>query len=164
VDRYAWGAGGAAALSPLPVLDLAAGAAVSTKMVLDLARVYRQDVDLNTVIHLLGQLGKNLIAILGVSAAGPAVTSAVASLLKTVPGIGTIAGGVLQGLVQALVTRWIGSVFIEYYKSEMLQPDGGLAALARRQWDRMTSASELYKLAQAARSHWSQSKEQESQP
>ena len=50
-----------------------------------------------------------------------------ASLLKTVPGVGTIAGGFLQGLVQALVTRWIGGVFIEYFSDEMRQPEGGLA-------------------------------------
>ena len=42
-----WGAGGAAALSPFPLLDLAAGCAISTKMVVELAKVYRQDVDLN---------------------------------------------------------------------------------------------------------------------
>ncbi len=86
VDRYMWGAGGAAALSPLPLLDLAAGSAVSVKMVVELAKVYRQDVDFEVAVNLLGQLGKNLLGILGVTAATPAVTAAVASLLKTVPG------------------------------------------------------------------------------
>ena len=113
----------------MPLLDLAAGSAVSVKMVVDLAKVYHQDVDFQVAVNLLGQLGKNLLGILGVSAATPAVTAAVASLLKTVPGAGTIAGGVLQGLVQALITRWIGAVFITYFKSEMKQPEGGLASL-----------------------------------
>ena len=81
-----WGAGGAAAISPLPLLDLAAGSAVSVKMVVELAKVYRQDVDFEVAVNLLGQLGKNLLGILGVTAATPAVTAAVASLLKTVPG------------------------------------------------------------------------------
>ena len=36
VDKYTWGAGGAAALSPFPMVDLAAGCAISTKMVIDL--------------------------------------------------------------------------------------------------------------------------------
>ncbi|MHB8973509.1 MAG: YcjF family protein [Pirellulaceae bacterium] len=151
VDRYMWGAGGAAALSPLPLLDLAAGSAVSVKMVVELAKVYRQDVDFEVAVNLLGQLGKNLLGILGVSAATPAVTAAVASLLKTVPGAGTIAGGVLQGLVQAVITRWIGSVFIQYFKSEMKQPEGGLASLARREWQRVTTAAELKNLLEAAR-------------
>ncbi len=151
VDRYMWGAGGAAALSPLPLLDLAAGSAVSVKMVVDLAKVYHQDVDFQVAVNLLGQLGKNLLSILGVSAATPAVTAVVASLMKTVPGAGTIAGGVLQGLVQALITRWIGAVFISYFKSEMKQPEGGLASLARREWQKVTTAAELKKLLQAAR-------------
>ena len=43
--------------------------------------------------------------------ATPAIGSAVASLLKTVPGVGTIAGGVLQGLVQALVFMLLTAVF-----------------------------------------------------
>ncbi len=153
VDRYMWGAGGAAAVSPLPLLDLAAGSAVSVKMVVELAKVYHQDVDFQVAVNLLGQLGKNLLGILGVSAATPAVTAAVASLLKTVPGVGTLAGGVLQGLVQAVITRWIGAVFIAYFKAEMKQPEGGMASLARREWQQVTTAAELKKLLQSARQH-----------
>jgi small GTP-binding protein len=151
VDRHMWSAGGAAALSPFPVVDLAAGCAVSTKMILDLARVYRQDVDMEVAVNLLGQQGKNLLAVLGTSAATPAVTSMIASLMKTVPGIGTVAGGVLQGLVQAVVTRWIGGIFIKYFKEEMREPPGGMAGLARREWERITSVAELHKLVKAAR-------------
>ena len=151
VERYTWGAAGAAALSPFPLVDLAAGCAISSKMVVDLARVYRQDVDVDAAVKLLGELGKNLIAILGASAATPAVASVVASLLKSVPGAGTIAGGLLQGIVQALITRWIGSVFVTYFRNEMQAPQGGLTGLARREWDRVTSADELRKLVQTAR-------------
>jgi uncharacterized protein (DUF697 family) len=115
-------------------------------------------------VNLLGQLGKNLLGILGVSAATPAVTAAVASLLKTVPGAGTIAGGVLQGLVQALITRWIGAIFISYFRNEMQQPEGGMAGLARREWQRLTTAVELTKLVQAARRHFSGSAKQKDRP
>ncbi len=101
VERAMWQAAAAAALSPLPLLDVAASLAISTNMVLALARVYRQAIDLETVSRLIGELGKNLVAILGTSAAAPVVGSAVASLLKTAPGVGTLAGGALQGLVQS---------------------------------------------------------------
>ncbi len=151
IDKYMWGAGSAAALSPFPVLDLVAGCGISTKMVVDLGKVYRQEIDLNTAVTLLGQLGKNLLGILGVSAATPAVSAAIASLLKTVPGIGTFAGGMLQGLVQALITRWIGAVFVQYFKDEMQHPEGGLARIARREWERLTTLDELRRLVQAAR-------------
>ena len=36
-------------------------------MVLDLAQVYQQKIDTDTVVTLLGQLGKNLIAMVGAS-------------------------------------------------------------------------------------------------
>jgi uncharacterized protein (DUF697 family) len=151
VERYMWTAGGAAALSPLPVLDLAAGVAISTKMVIDLGHVYRQEIDLQTAGTLLGQLARQLVTILGVNALGPALAVAVGSLLKAVPGIGTIAGGLLQGIVQALVTRWIGAVFIRYFQNEMQETSGGLVALARQEWTRLTTLDELRRLVQAAR-------------
>jgi len=102
-------------------------------------------------VNLLGQLGKNLIAILGVNAAAPAVAAALASLLKSVPIAGTILGGALQGVVQGLVTRWIGLVFIAYFKADMKIPPEGLANLARREWQRLTAPTELVAFLHEAR-------------
>jgi hypothetical protein len=149
IQRAMWQAGAAAALSPLPVIDIAAGLAVTTGMVVSLARVYRQAIDLQTVSRLVAELGKNLVAILGSSAAAPAVGSAVASVLKTAPGVGTLAGGALQGLVQALVTRWIGRVFMVYFRGEMQEPPLGWTALARQQWNEVTRPKELAQLVKA---------------
>ena len=151
VDGYMWGAGGAAALSPFPVVDLIAGSAISTKMIIDLADVYQQKVDLQTASKWLGEMGKNLIGVIGVQGATVALTAVAASLVKAVPFAGQIAGGALQGAVQALITRWIGSVFIEFFKNEMRQPEGGLAGLARRHWDKVTTVDELRRLVQTAR-------------
>ena len=160
VDKYSWGAGGAAALSPFPMVDLAAGCAISTKMVIDLAHVYRQKMTTESATQLLNQMGKHLIGVLGVSVATPAVTSAVASLLKAVPGIGTVAGGAMQGLVVALITRWIGAVFIQYFKHEMKEPPGGLANVARREWQRLTKIDELRKFVQSAHRQWARQKDE----
>ena len=157
VDGAMWAAAGAAALSPLPLVDLAAGSAISVKMVVDLARIFRQEIDIQAALKLLGELGKNLVAILGVSAATPLAASSVATILKTVPGAGTLAGGMLQGVVQALVTRWIGMVFIEYFQNEMHQPAPDLASLARREWQRLTTVNELRKVLQTARARMTSS-------
>ncbi|MFV2067897.1 MAG: YcjF family protein [Pirellulales bacterium] len=148
IRRTMWASGSAVAINPFPLLDLAGGSAITVKMVLDLARVYRQNVDADTVINLLAQLGKNLIAMLGVTAATPVISSAVATSLKTVPGIGTVAGGLLQGLVQAVVTLWIGRVFVAYFKHEMRPPEGGLVELAREKWREVTRPEQLRKLIQ----------------
>jgi small GTP-binding protein len=149
VDKYMWGAAGAAAITPLPMLDLAAGVAISSKMVLDLARVYHQEIDLNVAMNLIGQQGKTLIGVIGAEA-----IRGLASTIKAVPGAGTIAGGLIQAIVQAVITRWIGGVFIEYFKNEMTTPAGGMAALARREWERVTSVSELRKLVMSARNQF----------
>jgi len=151
ISKYMWAAGGAAAINPFPLLDLAGGSAITVKMVLDLANVYGQKIDTDTIVTLLGQLGKNLIAMVGASAAAPALGAAIGSVLKTVPGIGTIAGGIVQGLVQALVTRWIGRVFCEYFRREMQPPPGGIAELARREWEEVTRPDQLRKLIQMGR-------------
>lgn len=157
VDQHMWGAGAAAAVAPM-ALDLVVGSAISLKMVVEIARVYRQPIDMSAASRLLAELGKNLIAILGVNAAAPAVTSAVASMLKSIPLAGTLAGGVLQGVVQALVTRWIGAVFIVYFRNEMQFPAGGLANVARREWDRLTTPAELWSLLTKARDYFSGTK------
>jgi len=151
ITKYMWAAGGVTAVNPVPLLDLAGGSAITVKMVLDLAHVYRQKVDADTIVELLAQLGKNLVAMLGASAAAPALAAAVGTVLKTVPGVGTIAGGLIQGLVQAVVTRWIGRVFRVYFRNEMQPPPGGLAELARREWRAVTSPDELRKLIQRGR-------------
>jgi len=151
IGKYMWAAGGAAAVNPVPLLDIAGGGAVMLKMALELARVYRQPIDTDAVIEILAGLSKNLIALLGVTAATPAIASTVAALLKTVPGVGTIAGGILQGLVQALVTRWVGRVLVEHFRNEMTTPSGGMADLARRKWNEVTQPQELIRLVQQGR-------------
>lgn len=152
IDSWALGAG-SVALLPFPIIDITAGIAINTKMVVDLAKVYHQDIDLDSASLLIRELGKNLIAILGTTA----VMTGITSLLKTVPGI-NLASGLVQAIVQALVTRWIGSVFLEYFKNEMQEPVGGLAGLARRQWKKMTTITELKKLVDAARQQMSETR------
>jgi uncharacterized protein (DUF697 family) len=151
INKYMWAAGGAAAINPFPLLDLAGGSAITVKMVLDLANVYSQKIDADTIVTLLGQLGKNLVAMVGATAAAPALGAAIGSILKTVPGIGTIAGGVVQGLTQAIVTRWIGRVFCDYFRNEMRTPPGGIAELARKEWTAVTQPEQLRKLIQLGR-------------
>jgi hypothetical protein len=63
----------------------------------------------------------------------------------------------VQGITQALVTRWIGNVFVEYYRRDMEAPPGGLAELARDQWQMLTSPDQLRKLVQRGRTELAKS-------
>ena len=74
IHKHMWAAGGAAGINPIPLLDIAGGSAITIKMVLELARVYKQSIDTDTIVKLLEQLGKNLIAMVGVTAATPALS------------------------------------------------------------------------------------------
>lgn len=150
IDRYTWASGAAAALSPLPLVDLFASGAFTVKLLVNLARVYHQTLDVDAAATLLTQLGKNFFSILGVNAATPAVSMAVANLLKSVPLAGTLAGGLLQGVVQALVTRWIGQVFQTFFKAEMKLTPEGLADVARREWKKLTDPAALLDFARQA--------------
>ncbi len=154
IHGYMWRAGAVSAVVPFPAVDVAAGLTISTKMVFELARVYRQPIDLKAAERLLGQMGKNLVTILGSHAATPVVSAMIASALKSVPGIGTVTGGLLQGLTQAIVTRWIGHVFMAYFRQEMQIPDGNLTQLARNKWDQLTQQPQLIELAKAGLAAW----------
>src|SRR5262249_11169215 len=78
VDRSMWQAGAAAALSPLPVVDVMAGMGITSHMVVQLARVYRQKMDLDTATRLLSELGKQLVSVAGANVAAPAAASGLA--------------------------------------------------------------------------------------
>ncbi|MCA9258271.1 MAG: DUF697 domain-containing protein, partial [Planctomycetales bacterium] len=158
IRRYMWAAGGATGANPFPLLDLAGGTALTLKMTLDLARIYRQPIDADIATEMLQQLSKTLVATLGGVAGSAALVTVIGSLLKTVPGVGYLAGGLLQGLVQALITRWIGNVFVEYLRNEMRPPSVGLAETARKHWDRLTTADALRKLIHEGRRHLTETK------
>ncbi|HEX6961152.1 MAG TPA: DUF697 domain-containing protein [Lacipirellula sp.] len=151
INRYMWAAGGAAGVNPLPMLDIAGSSAITLKMVLDLARVYRQPLDADVAVKMLAQLSKNLLAMVGATAAAPVAASLIGSMLKTVPGVGTLAGGLIQGVAQALITRWVGNVFVRYLQNEMQPPPGGLAEVARSEWRELTRPESLRRLISVGR-------------
>ena len=85
ITRHMWAAGGTAGINPIPILDIAGGSAITLKMVLELSRVYKQPLDTDSAIKILEQLSKNLIAMVGVTAATPAVVAGIGGLLEDRP-------------------------------------------------------------------------------
>ena len=53
-----------------------------------------------------------------------------------------------------LVTRWIGGVFIVYFREEMRTPPSGWASLARAQWAQVTQPAELARLVKTGLAQW----------
>jgi uncharacterized protein (DUF697 family) len=99
----------AAAVVPVPYLDLAALGSVQVKIVRDLAKAYEVDpneVTLNGVISsLLGTLGSVGAGSLLV---GPAV--------KLIPGSGSLLGSVTVGAFGSAATYAIGKIFVRHFE------------------------------------------------
>ena len=102
-------AAGAGAI-PLPIWDTAAVTVVQVKMLADLSAHYgvpfKQNLGQNAVAALLGGLAPAMIA-----------RGALGSILKGIPGLGSIFGAVLQPAFAAAITYAIGRIFINHYES-----------------------------------------------
>jgi uncharacterized protein (DUF697 family) len=100
------GMAAAAALSPLPWIDIPVVAAIQTRMVYAIARVYHQQGSVQQLFEMLAAAGIGFAARLGVR-----------ELLKVIPYVGTIAGGVLGAAVSYSYTYAIGMACCWYHGS-----------------------------------------------
>ncbi len=93
-----------AALSPIPWVDLPVVAAIQTRMVYAIARVYQQQGSAKKLLEMFAAAGIGFAARLGVR-----------ELLKLIPYVGTIAGGVLGATMAYSYTYAIGRASCWYY-------------------------------------------------
>ncbi|NDJ18463.1 DUF697 domain-containing protein [Myxacorys almedinensis] len=113
VDQAQWIVAGTAFANPFPALDLLATAAINAQMVMDLSKLYQRQFSLEhaktiatTIASLMLKLGLVEIS-----------TQAIASILKT-NAVTFVAGGVIQGISGAYLTRLAGLTLIEYFEGE----------------------------------------------
>lgn len=109
VKNYMWWSMGAG-LIPVPLVDLAAVSGVQLKMVKDISDVYE--------IKFSENRGKSIItALLGSIVPNSLAGGSVGSLLKMVPLVGTILGGLSLSLFAGAATYAIGKVFIKHFEA-----------------------------------------------
>jgi uncharacterized protein (DUF697 family) len=89
---------------PIPFLDVAAVAAIQLDLIRELSYIY--DVEFSDSVS------KNLISAL----AGGTLAKIGASLIKTIPGIGTLLGGASMVALSGASTYAIGQVFVKHLK------------------------------------------------
>lgn len=94
-----------AALAPLPWVDIPVVAGIQTHMVHAIARVYRQQATISRMLELFAAAGIGCAARLGVR-----------GLLKMVPYVGTIAGGVLGATLAYSYTYALGRACCWYHE------------------------------------------------
>ena len=113
VEQFQWMSAAAAFASPLPTMDVIAAAAINAQMVMDLGKVYHQKFSLSQAQQVALTLG-GLILKLGLVELS---TGTIASLLKTNV-VTYVAGGCVQGISAAYLTRVAGLSLIEYFQTQ----------------------------------------------
>ncbi len=139
IDQNQWIVAAAAFANPVPALDLLATAAVNAQMVVDLGAIYQQKFSIDQAQAAAGALG-NVMLKLGLV---ELCTQTVAGVLKT-NAVTYVAGGLVQGLSAAYLTRIAGLTLIEYLEAQDL-----VAAEPARAWNLDRLGNTLQKVFQA---------------
>lgn len=108
VDRYSL-FGGVGGLIPIPVIDVAAVAGIQLQMLRRLSQIYDVPFSENG--------GKAVIAALAGTMIPATSGIGAASMLKSIPILGTIASGFVMPALAAGATYAIGKAFIQHFES-----------------------------------------------
>jgi uncharacterized protein (DUF697 family) len=115
IERYQWIAGGAAALSPLPALDLIGVGVVTVKMVQEIGAVYQQSLSLDQA----QSIGKTLASLLLKLGLVELSSQALTTVLKA-NSLTYLLGAGLQGVSTAYLTRVAGLTLVEHFQTVSL--------------------------------------------
>ncbi len=129
VERFQWIGAGVIAVTPLPVVDLLATAAVNAQMVVEIGRVYGCDINMERGRELALSLAKTLASLGIVKGAVQLMTTALQLNLTTM-----VVGKAIQGVTAAYLTRIAGKSFIEYFRHDQDWGDGGITEVVQRQF------------------------------
>jgi uncharacterized protein (DUF697 family) len=113
VDQAQWIVAGTAFANPFPALDLLATAAINGQMVMELSNVYQRKLTLDQAKTVAATMASVMVKLGLVEIS----TQAIAGVLKT-NAITFVAGGLIQGVSAAYLTRLAGLTLIEYFEGE----------------------------------------------
>ncbi|MEL6351548.1 MAG: DUF697 domain-containing protein [Cyanobacteria bacterium J06627_28] len=117
VEQMQWIAAGSAFASPLPSLDLLASTAINAQLIVDLGAVYGQKFSLEQAKQAAGTLAELLVKLGLVEVS----TQALGAMLKV--HVATyVAGGAMQGVSAAYLTRMVGLSLIDFFEERSLLP------------------------------------------
>ncbi|GBE95005.1 YcjF family protein [Nostoc cycadae] len=129
VERFQWIGAGVVSVTPLPVVDLLATAAVNAQMVVEIGRVYGCELNMERGRELALSLAKTIASLGIVKGAIQLVSTALQLNVATF-----IIGRAIQGVTAAYLTRIAGKSFIEYFRHDQDWGDGGMTEVVQRQF------------------------------
>jgi len=121
VDKYGWISSGVLIITPLPVIDMIAAAAVNAQMIIEIAKIYGVEITKERAKSLALSLGKTL-ATMGFVKGGVSIISSTLSI--TLPTF--IVSKVIQAVSVSWLTRIAGASFITYFQQDQNWGDGGI--------------------------------------
>ncbi len=113
IEQYQWIASAAAFANPVPALDILATVAINAQMVMDLGKIYQQKLSWEQAQTVATTMG-SLILKLGLVELS---TKAITTVLKTNV-VTFVAGGVVQGVSAAYLTRVAGLSLVAYFEQQ----------------------------------------------
>lgn len=129
VDRFQWIGAGVIWVTPVPVIDLLATAAVNTQMVIDIAKIYGCELTLERAKDLALSLAKTMVSLGVVKGAIEVFARALQFSV-----VGFLVGKTIQSVGAAYLTRIAGKSFIEYFRNDQDWGDGGMSEVVQRQF------------------------------
>ncbi|NER94073.1 MAG: DUF697 domain-containing protein [Symploca sp. SIO1B1] len=129
VERFQWIGAGVIAVTPLPVVDLLATAAVNAQMVVEIGRIYGCELNMERGRELALSLGKTLASLGIVKGAIQLLSAALQLNVATY-----LVGKAIQGVTAAYLTRIAGKSFIEYFRHNQDWGDGGMTEVVQKQF------------------------------
>jgi hypothetical protein len=129
VERFQWISAGVIWVTPVPVVDLLATAAVNAQMVVEIGKIYGCELNVDRGRELAISLAKTL-ASLGIVKGAIELISAALQLSVG----GFVVGKAVQSVSAAYLTRIAGKSFIEYFRHDQDWGDGGIAEVVQRQF------------------------------
>ncbi|MEA5451435.1 YcjF family protein [Leptolyngbya sp. CCNP1308] len=115
IDQLQWVAGAAAFANPVPTLDLLATVAINGQLILDLGKIYGFNLTLNEAKTAAGTLASLTVKLGLVELSTQVLTAVLKSHFATY-----VAGGLVQGLSAAYLTRMAGLSLVDYFEQAAL--------------------------------------------
>jgi len=137
VEHHQWITAATVFANPIPALDILAGGAVQLEMIGELARVQGVELTGGQVRNLAGQMVQSVLKLGLVETAA----SLIAGVFKRTL-VGFAAGGAVQAVTMAYLTRVSGKAFIDYFRQGQSWGPGGINETLLRQFEQ-TSRSEF---------------------
>src|SRR5271157_4787787 len=137
VEHHQWITAATVFANPIPALDILAGGAVQLEMISELARVQGVELTAGQVRNLAGQMVQSVLKLGLIEAAA----SLIAGVFKRTL-VGFAAGGAVQAVTMAYLTRVSGKAFIDYFRQGQSWGPGGINETLLRQFEQ-TSRSEF---------------------